>query len=87
LEERMAWGVGACRSCVVPVAKQASPAAMAATEGGLATRSGEGLGYGRAERPAGLGATALQNGPTYKTVCREGPVFYASEIDWERLDL
>jgi len=87
LEERMACGVGACRSCVVPVAKQASPAAMAATEGGLATRSGEGLGYGRAERPAGLGATALQNGPTYKTVCREGPVFYASEIDWERLDL
>jgi dihydroorotate dehydrogenase electron transfer subunit len=45
LEERMACGVGACRSCVVP-----------STDG------------------------------AYKTVCRDGPVFYASEIDWERLD-
>ncbi len=45
LEERMACGVGACRSCVVPSADGA-----------------------------------------YKTVCRDGPVFYASEIDWERLD-
>ncbi|MCJ7822083.1 MAG: dihydroorotate dehydrogenase electron transfer subunit [Armatimonadetes bacterium] len=47
LEERMACGVGACRSCVVPA------------------RSGEGAAY--------------------KTVCRDGPVFDASEIDWERL--
>ena len=45
LEERMACGVGACRSCVVP-----------STGGG------------------------------YKTVCRDGPVFYADEIDWERLN-
>ena len=45
LEERMACGVGACRSCVVP-----------STDG------------------------------AYKTVCRDGPVFYDSEIDWERLD-
>ena len=48
LEERMACGLGACRSCVVPV------------------RSDQ--------------------GPQYKTVCRDGPVFYAGEIDWERLD-
>jgi dihydroorotate dehydrogenase electron transfer subunit len=47
LEERMACGVGACRSCVVPV----------------------------------IG----QEGPELVTVCREGPVFQASEIDWERL--
>lgn len=46
LEERMACGLGACRSCVVPAA----------------------------------------DGAGYKTVCREGPVFYAHEIDWERLD-
>jgi dihydroorotate dehydrogenase electron transfer subunit len=44
LEERMACGLGACRSCVVPA------------------RDG------------------------YRTVCREGPVFDASEIDWERLE-
>jgi len=47
LEERMACGVGACRSCVVPV----------------------------------LGA----KGPEFATACREGPVFYASQVDWERL--
>lgn len=46
LEERMACGLGACRSCVVPAA----------------------------------------DGKGYKTVCRDGPVFYASEIDWERLE-
>lgn len=45
LEERMACGLGACRSCVVP--------------------------------------TTGQSG--YQTVCRDGPVFDASEIDWERL--
>jgi dihydroorotate dehydrogenase electron transfer subunit len=45
LEERMACGLGACRSCVVP----------AANDGG------------------------------YRTVCRDGPVFYADEIDWERI--
>jgi dihydroorotate dehydrogenase electron transfer subunit len=45
LEERMACGLGACRSCVVPAA----------------------------------------NGAGYKTVCRDGPVFYAHEVDWERL--
>jgi len=45
LEERMACGVGACRSCVVPA-----------------------------------------RGGGYRTVCREGPVFWAEEIDWERLD-
>ncbi len=45
LEERMACGLGACRSCVVP-----------SKDGG------------------------------YRTVCRDGPVFSASEIDWERLD-
>jgi dihydroorotate dehydrogenase electron transfer subunit len=44
LEERMACGLGACRSCVVPSAK-----------GG------------------------------YVSVCRDGPVFDANEIDWERL--
>jgi dihydroorotate dehydrogenase electron transfer subunit len=48
LEERMACGLGACRSCVVPV-------------------RGESI-------------------PSYKTVCRDGPVFRASEIDWERLE-
>ena len=48
LEERMACGLGACRSCVVPVR----------SEGGAA----------------------------YKTVCRDGPVFDATEIDWERLE-
>jgi len=48
LEERMACGLGACRSCVVP----------ARTRAGMA----------------------------YRTVCRDGPVFYASEIDWERLE-
>lgn len=47
LEERMACGVGACRSCVVPV------------------RAGEGF--------------------VYRTVCRDGPVFDAAHIDWERL--
>jgi dihydroorotate dehydrogenase electron transfer subunit len=25
-------------------------------------------------------------GPVYRTVCRDGPVFCASEIDWERLE-
>jgi dihydroorotate dehydrogenase electron transfer subunit len=45
LEERMACGLGACRSCVVPAA-------------------------------GGVG---------YVTVCHDGPVFDASEIDWERL--
>jgi dihydroorotate dehydrogenase electron transfer subunit len=48
LEERMACGVGACRSCVVPV------------------RSGD--------------------RPEYRTVCRDGPVFDASEIAWELLE-
>ena len=48
LEERMACGLGACRSCVVPVC----------SEGALG----------------------------YKTVCHDGPVFYATEIAWERLD-
>ena len=47
LEERMACGVGACRSCVVPM------------------RSAEDAAY--------------------KTVCRDGPVFDAAEVDWERL--
>jgi len=47
LEERMACGLGACRSCVVPM------------------RSAEGAAY--------------------KTVCRDGPVFDAAEVDWERL--
>jgi NAD(P)H-flavin reductase len=47
LEERMACGVGACRSCVVPI----------------------------------IG----QDGPTYLTACREGPVFYAHQVDWGRL--
>jgi dihydroorotate dehydrogenase electron transfer subunit len=47
LEERMACGLGACRSCVVPVRSD--------------------------------------NGLAYKTVCRDGPVFPAVEIDWERL--
>ncbi len=61
LEERMACGVGACRSCVVP----------AQTEN---------------KQPAGVGTPALQGGPVYQTVCREGPVFYTNEIDWERLD-
>jgi dihydroorotate dehydrogenase electron transfer subunit len=48
LEERMACGLGACRSCVVPV------------------RSGSPTGY--------------------LTVCRDGPVFDANVIDWERLE-
>jgi dihydroorotate dehydrogenase electron transfer subunit len=48
LEERMACGVGACRSCVVPARAEGRPA--------------------------------------YQTVCREGPVFDANEIDWERLE-
>lgn len=48
LEERMACGLGACRSCVVPVRSD--------------------------------------GGPAYKTVCRDGPVFDAAEIDWERLE-
>lgn len=47
LEERMACGLGACRSCVVPV------------------------------RGAG--------GDAYQTVCRDGPVFSADQIDWEKL--
>lgn len=47
LEERMACGLGACRSCVVPSA----------------------------------------NGGGYKTVCRDGPVFFADQIDWERLGI
>jgi dihydroorotate dehydrogenase electron transfer subunit len=46
LEERMACGLGACRSCVAPAV----------------------------------------DGAGYKTVCRDGPVFYAHEIDWERLE-
>jgi len=49
LEERMACGVGACRSCVIPV------------------RQGE-------------------DGFAYRTVCRDGPVFLAAEIDWGRLE-
>jgi dihydroorotate dehydrogenase electron transfer subunit len=48
LEERMACGVGACRSCVVPIRSD--------------------------------------NGPQYRTVCRDGPVFDAGEIAWELLD-
>jgi dihydroorotate dehydrogenase electron transfer subunit len=48
LEERMACGLGACRSCVVPV-KSSSPTG-------------------------------------YLTVCRDGPVFEAGVIDWERLE-
>jgi len=47
LEERMACGLGACRSCVVPV----------------------------------RGA----DGDAYRTVCRDGPVFSADQIDWEKL--
>ena len=47
LEERMACGVGACRSCVVPIVGP--------------------------------------DGPTYLTACREGPVFYAHQVDWGRL--
>jgi dihydroorotate dehydrogenase electron transfer subunit len=47
LEERMACGLGACRSCVVPVQPEA--------------------------------------GAAHATVCRDGPIFDASEIDWERL--
>lgn len=48
LEERMACGVGACRSCVIPA----------------------------------IGP----RGPEFRTTCREGPVFYASEVDWGRLE-
>lgn len=48
LEERMACGLGACRSCVVPVRGP--------------------------------------DGPYYRTVCRDGPVFDAAEIEWERLE-
>ena len=48
LEERMACGLGACRSCVVPARSD--------------------------------------DGNAFVTVCRDGPVFYASEIDWERLE-
>lgn len=47
LEERMACGLGVCRSCVVPV----------------------------------RGA----DGDAYQTVCRDGPVFSADQIDWEKL--
>jgi dihydroorotate dehydrogenase electron transfer subunit len=47
LEERMACGLGACRSCVVPVRSD--------------------------------------DGAAYKTVCRDGPVFDAAEVDWEQL--
>lgn len=46
LEERMACGVGACRSCVVPMRGEVG----------------------------------------YRTVCRDGPVFSAEEIAWERLE-
>jgi dihydroorotate dehydrogenase electron transfer subunit len=48
LEERMACGVGACRSCVVPI--------------------------------------LTDRGTEYLTSCREGPVFSASQVDWERLE-
>ena len=48
LEERMACGLGACRSCVVP--------------------------------------TRNRRGFAYQTVCRDGPVFLASDVDWERLE-
>jgi dihydroorotate dehydrogenase electron transfer subunit len=48
LEERMACGVGACRSCVVPV--------------------------------------LADGGVSYRTVCRDGPVFYASDIAWDHLE-
>lgn len=61
LEERMACGVGACRSCVVPVKSEC-------------------------KQPAGERMPTLQNGPAYKTVCRDGPVFYTDEIDWGRLE-
>lgn len=48
LEERMACGLGACRSCVVPM---------------------------------------LHRGEmVFRTVCRDGPVFPASEVDWEHLE-
>jgi dihydroorotate dehydrogenase electron transfer subunit len=50
LEERMACGLGACRSCVVP----AMPLP---------------------DEPA----------PVYRTVCRDGPVFSAEEVNWEAL--
>ncbi len=58
LEERMACGLGACRSCVVPV---------------VAGQAQEGA---RPRSPAVV----------YRTVCRDGPVFYSSEIAWELLD-
>lgn len=48
LEERMACGVGACRSCVIPA----------------------------------IG----ESGPVFRTTCREGPVFRATEVDWGRLE-
>jgi len=48
LEERMACGLGACRSCVVPVKSE--------------------------------------SGPAYKTVCRDGPIFDSTIVDWERLE-
>jgi len=48
LEERMACGLGACRSCVVPIRSR--------------------------------------GGMIYRTVCRDGPVFRASEVDWEHLE-
>ncbi len=47
LEERMACGVGACRSCVIPM------------------RGPE--------------------GPVLRAACKDGPVFWAHEVDWEQL--
>jgi hypothetical protein len=72
LEERMACGLGACRSCVVPVLGNLSASAP--------QRSA------RPFPPTLDSSTPRLLGPSYKTVCRDGPVFYSSEIDWEHLD-
>lgn len=82
LEERMACGLGACRSCVVPAAvgTGAPPASVLGRPP---------AGPPRQSRPPTLDSRLSTLGSfdsSYKTVCRDGPVFYSTEIDWERLD-
>ena len=98
LEERMACGLGACRSCVVPVTPHSNRPIGPGTAG-FSLPEGLPPGPNRPTCPAGptldsstpLGPDALAKGtrlfaPSYHTVCHDGPVFYSSEIDWEHLD-
>ncbi len=82
LERWMGCGVGACLGCVVPsapgttgvspVAADANEAARTAGETPVVPAEG-----GRAARPT--------RGERYLRVCKDGPVFLATDLDWEAM--